>query len=399
MKKITVFIVLCAICLSAFCACSEKKPEGKEAFSSPTVVAELFEAYEKSVSNHIMKPSSSAYAEDDVEYTYMTDDGSQTAHTKLKSYFIMPDGKWGASVKGHDFTILSGLSADGCSVRSITDKKAMQNAISVFINAFVQSTEESDYETAPDSIRAAEDDVEVQRITLKLDPDKYEKAFEKALSAVGNDIAAKEYITDVLGFYGLLHNREESAGQMFENCLNGLSDAVKNSGGQLVWQRYLYNGKVVAARLKFGDNVIRYICAEASSYTELDFSAKIGGKDISLAYEARRTGMSDTYNIRLSSGGEITYFDGTAESAYKSGNIGFELRATQNSSVVNGADLQISYNGEKQLTYKGSGNYTVKGDKKTFSFELVYYDAENVSTAPLQNDDVSLYEALKKVFD
>ena len=180
--------------------------------------------------------------------------------------------------------------------------------------------------------------------------------------------------------------------------IGGLENAVKESTDQLIWQRYVYKNKVVAARLKFGDNVIRYICAETENYTELDLSAKTGGKEITLSYEARRTGMSDTYNIRLSNGDEITYFDGTAESAYKSGNIGFELRATKNGSVVNGFKLDISFNGEKKPTYNGSGNYTVKGDKKTFSFELVFNTAENVTVTPAQNGDISLYEAVKKVF-
>ena len=153
-----------------------------------------------------------------------------------------------------------------------------------------------------------------------------------------------------------------------------------------------------AARLKFTDNVIRYICAQTESYTELEFSATVGGKEITAAYEARRTGMSDTYNIRISNGDEITYFDGTAESAYKSGNIGFELRATKNAKVVNGCKLDLSFNGEKKLTYKGSGNFTVKGDKKTFSFELVFNDTENVEIPPAQSGETGLYEATERIF-
>lgn len=398
MKKITVFIILAAICIGSFCACSEKKPKGKDAFTSQTVISELFCAYAESVSSNLFKPSYSALAEDDAEYTYMTEDGLQTAHTKLTSSYNSADGSWSVSAKEHGAVFSDGLSADGCSVRSITDKNTIQKTADVFVKAFVQSTDDNDYETAPDSIRAAEDDVEADRVTLKLERDRYLPAFNKAIAAVKNDAAAKRYLTDLLGFYGLLHDREESAEELFDAVINGFEEAVNNSTGQLVWQRYIYNGKVVAARLKFGDNVIRYICAETKNYTELDLSAKTGGKEITISYEARRTGMSDTYNIRLSNGDEITYFDGTAESAYKSGNTGFELRATKNGSVVNGFKLDISFNGEKKPTYKGSGNYTVKGDKKTFSFELVFNTAENVTVTPAQNGDISLYEAVKKVF-
>lgn len=398
MKKITVFIILAAVCIGMLCACSEKKPEDKDAFSSPAVITELFDNYGKSVLNNLLKPSSSSSAEDDAEYTYMTDDGLQTAHTKLTSSYDAVTGAFSVSAKDHGAVFSGGLTADGYGVRSITDEKTLQKTLDIFIGAFMQQTDEKDYETAPDSIRAAENDVEADRVTLKLEKDRYLQAFNKAITAVKNDAAAKQYITDVLGFYGLLHNREESAKELFDSVMTELEKAVGDSTGQLVWQRYIYNGKTVAARLKFGDNVIRYICAEAESYTELDFSATVGGKEITAAYEARRTGMSDTYNIRLSNGDEITYFDGTAESAYKSGNIGFELRATKNANVVNGFKLDISYSTEKKPTYKGSGNFTVKGDKKTFSFELVFSEAENVNITPVQNAVTGLYEAVKKIF-
>ena len=398
MKKITVFIILTAMCLGSLCACSEKKPEGKDAFSSPTVISELLCAYAESVSKNALKPSVSSTAEDDAEYTYMTEDGAQTAHTKLTSSYNAATGAWSVSAKDHTAVFSNGLSVNGQTVRSIADKKALQKAVDVFIKAFAEATDDSDYETAPDSIRAAEDDVETDRVTLKLERDKYLPAFSKALTAVKNDAEAKRYITDVLGFYGLLHDREESADQLFDKVMESLENAVKDSTGQLVWQRYIYNGKAVAARLKFTDNVIRYICAQTESYTELEFSATVGGKEITAAYEARRTGMSDTYNIRISNGDEITYFDGTAESAYKSGNIGFELRATKNAKVVNGCKLDLSFNGEKKLTYKGSGNFTVKGDKKTFSFELVFNDTENVEIPPAQSGETGLYEATERIF-
>lgn len=398
MKKITVFVIISAICLSALCSCSDKTVPVKEEFSSPTVISGLFCAYFESVEKNIMKPSCDACAEDAAEYTYMTEDGAQTAHAKLTSAYRFSDNAWSVNVKDHGFTVSNGLSADGYKVRSVTDKNRIQKAVDVFVKAFVQSTKDTDYETAPDSIRASEDDVEVTRITLRLDKERYAAAFDFALNALKNNAEAREYLTDLLGFYGDLHNREESAEELFENLINTFSDAVKNSDGQLVWQRYVYNGKIAAERLKFGDSVIRYICAQASSYTELDLSAKVGEKEITLSYEARRTGMSDTYNIRVSNGDEITYFDGKAESAYKSGNIGFELRATKSANVINGAYLSMSYNGEKQLTYKGSGNFTVNGDKKTFSFELVYGAAENVAVNPGNNGETSLYETMKRIF-
>lgn len=360
------------MCVTLLCSCSEKTASLKEKFYSQTVLSGLFCAYYESVENNALKPSSDSYAEDDIEYSYMTPDGIQTAHTPLSVSYRAIDGAFDISLKDRNYTFANGLSAEGYDVSNLTDKKAVQKVFDVFIKAFLQNTDNNDFITAPDSIRAAEEDVEVERITLKLDKDRYKKAFADALSALKNDVESKKYLTDLLGFYGSLHNREESAENILDALVNEFTDSVGKSDGQLVWQRYLKDGKAAAARLKFGDNVIRYICAEAETYTELDCSVSIGNINITAAYELRKTGMSDSYNVRISNGDEITYFDGKAESAYKSGNIGFELKATKNAAVINGLDLDLSFNGEKKLTYKGSGNITKKGEKKTFSFELVF---------------------------
>lgn len=397
MKKITVFVIIISMLLIALCACSGKSSSAKDAFYSPSVVSGLFSAYPESVMNNILKPSAGSYADTLAEYTYMTEDGPQTAHTAVSAYGTS-DKKIGVNVSDHSLLFGDGIVYNGYNVRSATDKKTIQKALDVFIKAFCRNTENGDFETAPDSIRASDEDVEVQRVTLKLEKDRYEQAFEAALEAVRSDGEVRGYITDILGFYGFLHDREESAEELFDKVFSTLSDAVKNSEGQLIWQRYLKDGKAVAARLKFGDNLIRYIFAETSSYTELDLSADINGSGITLGYEARRTGMSDTYNIRISNGDEITYFDGTAESAYKSGNVDFELRATKNANVVNGFKLEMSFNGEKKLTYKGNGNIVRSTDKKTFDFELTFDGTENAGTEPAQNGDIDLYEAVRTVF-
>ena len=397
MRKITVFVIIISILITALCACSGKPSSSKDGFYSPSVIAELFCAYPDSVMKNIIKPSSGSYAESLAEYTYMTEDGPQTAHTPVSSY-LRSDGAISVTVGEHSTVFGDGLAVDGYDLTDITDKKTIQKVFDIFIKAFCRNTENGDFETAPDSIRASDEDVEVSRVTLKLEKERYVPAFEAALDAVRSDGEAKSLITDILGLYGFLHNREENAQELFDDVFSALSDAVKNSDGQLVWQRYVKDGKTVAARLKFGDNVIRYIFAETSSYTELEMSAEIGGAGITLGYEARRTGMSDTYNIRISNGTEITYFDGTAESAYKSGNINFELRATKNANVVNGLKTDMSFNGEKTLTYKGNGSIVRNGDKKTFDFELTFDGTKNAGTEPAHNGDIDCYQALTRVF-
>ena len=175
--------------------------------------------------------------------------------------------------------------------------------------------------------------------------------------------------------------------------------ASAKTGEELVWQRYLKDGKVVAAaRIKYGDNLIRYLCAETDDYTELDFEAKINGNEITASYLTRRTGMSDSYNIRIAYGDEITYFDGLAESAYKSGKIKFELRATKNAETVNGLLLNLDFNGVSKLKYSGNGNIVRNGNKKTYSFDLTFDTATDLPAAQTADGDEALYETVEKVF-
>ena len=107
--------------------------------------------------------------------------------------------------------------------------------------------------------------------------------------------------------------------------------------------------------------------------------------------------MSDSYNIRIANGNEITYFDGLAESAYKSGKITFELRAAQNADTVNGLLFELDFNGVNRLTYKGSGNIVLNKEKKTYGFDLTFADAE-VTQPPEPSNDGALYEMVIKVF-
>ena len=154
-----------------------------------------------------------------------------------------------------------------------------------------------------------------------------------------------------------------------------------------------------AARLKFGENVIRYLCADSNDFTELELEAKVEGKELSASYQSRRTGMSDTYNVRVVYGDEITYFDGSAESAYKSGKIKFDLRASKNAETVNGFQLQLDFNGVSKLKYSGNGSIVSHKNKTAYSYALTF---ENVTDTPkMQTADgtEAMYEAVKKVFD
>lgn len=398
MKKITAILTLLIICLPLICACSGKELPANESFTAQSAVSELASMFEKSVEKNLLLPSDNASASSLLEYTYRADDGEQTAHKTLDASFDQTSKTLEIKIGNDVFTKGESFAANGATLRSVTDKDDIQYTLDTFIKGFCTVCGASDFSTAPDSIRASDTDVEVTRITLKLDRDRYEKAFSQAVNAVKNSDRITGYLKDVLGLYGLLHGREESAGELLNNVLAAVKTAAQ-SGDELVWQRYLYNGKVCAARLKFGDNLIRYICAETEDYTELELEVRLNGRELSASFQSRRTGMSDTYNVRIDNGGEITYFDGTAESAYKSGKIIFDLRATKNSETVNGLKIELDFNGVSKLKYGGDGYAVIKGEKTSFSYDMTF---EAVSTPPaIQTADgaEALYEAAKKVFN
>lgn len=400
MKRILTFITAAAICVSALSSCSEKTGEGKDGFvSSPSVISGLFCEYEKSVSKNLLTPSSDAAATSEVEYTYDTPDGPETGYAPLEVGYGAETSAFSVRLGGHVYTYGKGFALDGISVRSVTDGDKIQHVIDTFIRAFCADTDDGDYETAPDSIRATETDVEVNRITLKVKKAGYAAMFDRAIDALEADKEASLYMKDALGFYGYMHGLDQSADELFSAFTGKARDALKNGGDELVWQRYVRGGTVVAARMKSGGNVIRYICAQTDDYTELQLQITLGEEELSFMYEARRTGMSDSYNIRMSRGDEITYFDGSAESAYKSGRIVFDLRASKNEKTVNGFQLQLDFNGVSKLKYSGGGNVVKRGEKTIYSYDMTF---ENTSDPPVSSpptEDEALYEAVRGAFD
>ena len=396
MKKIALFLLICVLSVPSLCACSGGEAPLTERFASKSVISGLLGGYMQSVSKNLLLPSSDAAAQSDAEYAYKTEDGEQTAHTALDAAYLAETKTFSLKIGDNSFTANGSLISDGKTVRGITDKADIQQVIDVFIKAFCRNAEQGDYAEAPDSIRAADTDVEVTRITLKLSRDKYEKAIEQAVGAVLENKNTKQYLTDLCGFYGFLHNREADAEQILNEAAETFKASAK-TGEELVWQRYLRDGVVVAARLKYGDNLIRYLCAETDDYTELDFEAKINGRELTASYLTRRTGMSDSYNIRIAYGDEITYFDGLAESAYKSGKIKFELRATKNAETVNGLLLNLDFNGVSKLKYSGDGNIVRNGNKKTYSFDLTFDTASDLPAPQTADGDEALYEAAGRI--
>ena len=189
--------------------------------------------------------------------------------------------------------------------------------------------------------------------------------------------------------------------ELLSRLISDIKAAVNDGGEQAVWQRYVRNGEksplTAACRLKVGDSVLRYLCAEGDTYTELELFVQIGDKKLELAYEKRSTGMSDSYNVRISEGDRITYFDGETETAYKSGGVSFELLATKGSATVNGLNVKTVFSGMPSLSYKGSGNFTRHGKRTEFSFDLSFTEDAG-KPAEISGDAVSPAEALSALF-
>ena len=363
MKKI-ISVLIAAALLLPLTACSGGASGGLDAFrSSPSALSGLFSDYFKSAGNDLLRPSSDAYAESEIRYSYNTEDGVKTEYTPVTAVYSKEEDSLCLSFGGHSVVLGKNAGADGSAVRSISDER-LGDIISAFISDFCKGTEDADIEAAPDSIRASDDDVEVTRYTLKLGREQYLRAFDRALAGLDKE---KEYLTDLLGLYAFLHGREESGEQLYEKLISAAKTAVNAGKDTASWQRYVKKtGKVpeaAAAVIKVGDSTLRYLCAETKTYKELTLYAELDGKTFELAYEKRSTGMSDSYNVRVSSGDEITYFDGETSSAYKSGSLKFELLATKNAVTLNGLNLTLDYNGLTSLSYSVSGNCVRSGER------------------------------------
>lgn len=394
MKKTAFLIMIAVLCAAVLTSCSEKTAEGQSGFKSPAALAGLLSAYFKSLDTNLLYPSENAAASSDIEFSYSTEDGVQTEHKALAAAYFKEKKALSVGIGDHEIDVAGTVSFDGTALRDITSEFMFRTVSSAFVTAFCDKSSSGDFTTAPDSIRAAEDDVEVSRITLKLDEKRYGEALDLAISSVEGDEASHRFLSDIADFYCFLHGREQSGEELLAEIKEALLK-TKNNGG-VVWQRYVRNGVTVAERIKVGDDLFRYIIAEAETYTELDLEARLGGKTFTAAYEMRKTGMSDSYNIRLAAGDEITYFDGKAESAFKSGTAEFRLRATKNENVVNAFEMTVKFNGVNKLTYTGNGSKTKNGGKKTFDFELVFSPKETSAPAPAQGS-AGITEAIKKL--
>ena len=397
MKKI-ISVLMAAVLLLPLTACSGGASGDLDSFrSAPSALSGLFSDYFVSAENDLLRPSSDAHAESEIRYSYNTEDGVKTEYIPISAVYSKDGDSLYLSFNGHTVVFGKTAGADGSAVRSISDERS-GDIISAFISDFCAGAGDADIEAAPDSIRASDDDVEVTRYTVKLGREQYLRAFDRALSGLDRE---KEYLTDVLGLYAFLHEREESGEQLYEKLISAVKDAVKAGKDTATWQRYVKKtGKVpeaAAAVIKVGDSTFRYLCAETKTYKELNLYAELDGKTFELAYEKRSTGMSDSYNVRISSGDEITYFDGETSSAYKSGGVKFELLATKNAVTLNGLNFTLDFNGLTSLTYDINGNYVRSGERTDFAFSLVFGDG--AADAPtVTGESVSPGQALEKLF-
>ena len=378
-------------------SCKSGGMSDKDVFvTAATPFREIVPAYGKSVSSVLVKPSSGAGSNGAATYTYNTEDGPKTEEAPVTA-FISGDGDISVTVGELTFTLGKTVSVNGSPVRS-TDGGKLSDVIGKFISDFCRDADASRFESAPDSIRAADTDVEVTRYTLRLDRAEYLRAFDRALSGLDQN---KEYLTDMLGLYAYLHDIDRDGEELLSQLISDIKAAVNDGGEQAVWQRYVRNGEksplTAACRLKVGDSVLRYLCAEGDTYTELELFVQIGDKKLELAYEKRSTGMSDSYNVRISEGDRITYFDGETETAYKSGGVSFELLATKGSATVNGLNVKTAFSGMPSLSYKGSGNFTRHGKRTEFSFDLSFTEDAG-KPAEISGDAVSPAEALSALF-
>ena len=371
MKRITAILLAAAVCAVMFSCSSGGQSDGEAFAGAKPAVGRIASGFLKELFSSLFKPSSDMTADSDAEYTYKTEEGEQTAHVRVGMSVRAEDGAVAASVGGVTVSYDGTLRLDGA---QIGYGEEIDDIVAAFAAAFMSVADADEYSSAPDSIRSGDDDVEVTRYTLKLSRTKYHAAADKAIRALDSHRSAAE---DLLGFYCRMHGLDETGAQAYEKLVSELSGAFAAGSDELVWQRYVgKDGKTLAERFKTGDLLIRYLCARTDTYDELTVYAEIGDREIEMTYNKRMTGLSDSFNVRMTESGRVTYFDGEISSAYRSGSVRFDLRATKDALTVSGFEIKVGYNGASALSASGSGSTISMGERIPFTFKLDFIESD-----------------------
>ncbi len=392
MKKAAVFILI--ICITAaFAACSEPLAEGRDGFLSPSVIFEEFEKAKDDFLSVAVAPASDSELSGRIEWTVSDEDAENTVYpnAEITGAYLSDGGILGASV----MTFAGGLDIYKDKDGLILNKTGMNSGaslsgiISKYIALFCSHTEESDYKTLADNIRVSDADEEVSRITLTLPKERAAETIRSVADAFRSDVGSYDFMHALLSLFSDTYGTEQNGRQLLEDViLSSLYKAADGADGDLVWVRYVKDGKTVSENLTVptGGSVFD-ICCTCTVYdkeTEIKFfiNKDTENRLCDLYALFRRGDLSDTYRIQAGIGGSdyVAAVTGEVRSAYKSGSAEIGVfRSGAKAKDKGGTELYLSYDANKGLKYSGNGSMTVNGKTERFTVSFGFSRAENVT--------------------
>ncbi len=401
MKKAIILLILLSVALTAS-ACTEQLSSGKEGFLSPSVIFDGFDKARDDFLSVAVAPQSDSTLSGKIEWEPPAEAADTVyPNAEITGSYVKEGGVFAASVMTTSgmldvYKDGSGLIIDKTDMNVRT---SLPEIFSKYLDLFCKKTEDGDYVTLPDNIRVSDVDEEVARITLTLPKDRAAEAIRAVADGFGSDAVSYNYVEALVSLFAETYGTAKNGRQLLESViLSSLYKAADEISGDLVWVRYVKNGKTVSERLTVptdADNYdIYYTCTAYDKETEIKFFIMENTTTALCNLYAlfRRGDLSDTYRIQADLGGTdyILTLTGEVKKAYKSGSADIKLYFSGEKSENQGSmRLCLSYDATRGLKYAGEGGVALNGRSNGFTVSFGFTPAANVT--PPEKPPVMVY--------
>ena len=413
MRKIVSFSLILAAALTLLASCSQPLASGRDGFLSPSVIFDEFDKAKADFLSVAVAPSYDAELSGQIEWKASETDQTDVSlpDAALTGSYRKESGAFIAAVETYSGKLGIYNGDIGLIVNStlMDGHKYFKDLYSQYLNVFCGHAEDGDFKTLADNIRVSDVDEEVSRITLTLPKERAAEAVRDTVSKFKSDLFSYDYVCSLFSLFAEAYGTEQNGRQLLENTLlSSLSSAADNISGDLVWTRYVKNGRTVSERLTVpvGENTydIFYTCTVYDKETEFQFviTENSDAKICDLYALFRRGDISNTYRIQANIGRSDygAAFIGEVKKAYKSGSADMKIYRSGDRSKYRGSmRLYLSYDATRGLKYTGEGNITVNEKSKDFTLSLVF--TQSADTAPPEKPAVTgnmteFYETLSR---
>lgn len=378
-KAVVITVLMCFIFAAA--SCTEPLAAGKDGFLSPSAVFDEFEKAKTDFLSVAVAPSSDSTLSGRIEWEAIETDGEYTVrpNAEISGSYSKENGAFSASVVTQSGEL--DIYKDGywliLNKTDMNSQTSLSEIFSKYLQLFCGKTDESDFKTLADNIRVSDVDEEVARITLTLPKERAAEAIRETISKFKDDAGSYNYVHSLFSLFAETYGTEQNGRQLLENALlSSLEKAAGGVSGDLVWTRYVKNGKTVSERLTVpvGENTydIFYTCTVYDKETEIQFviTENTEKKLFDIYALFRRGDVSDTYRIQATAGRSDygATLIGEVKKAYKSGSADLKIYRSGDKSAHNGSmRLYLAYDATKGLKYTGEGSIATDGKVNGFT--------------------------------